>query len=122
VKTPSKPCYVTGVMQQLVRITVNGMMNAVDAIGEEGEITITLGSKKENYKLIIKDSGPGIPSKILESVFDPFFSTKGSGGTGLGLYVSYNMVKAHNGSISLTSPVAGGAQLEILLPKDEVTK
>ncbi len=64
----------------------------------------------------MKDSGKGIPAEFLPHVFDPFFSTKGVGGTGLGLSVSYGIIKNHKGTIRVESTVGTGTAFTIELP------
>lgn len=98
--------------QQLKQIFWNLLLNAVDAVGSRGG-SIQISSeelKKENLewvKILIRDSGVGIPSAIQEKIFDPFFTTKMEG-TGLGLSLVYQMVKAHSGSIGLQSQEGSG--------------
>ena len=69
--------------------------------------------------MTISDNGSGIDPAILKKIFDPFFTTKGNAGTGLGLYVSYNIVKLHNGTIFVKSTVGKGTKVLISLPKGE---
>ena len=69
--------------------------------------TVSVSTKKEGNKVLIsvKDNGPGIPQKILDKIFQPFFTTKPTGqGTGLGLSLSYDIVKAHGGELSVRTP------------------
>ena len=65
----------------------------------------------------VKDNGSGIPQKILDKIFQPFFTTKPTGqGTGLGLSLSYDMIKAHGGEIKAESKEGEGSEFIILLP------
>jgi signal transduction histidine kinase len=65
----------------------------------------------------IEDDGPGIDPAARERIFDPFFTTKAVGeGTGLGLYISYEIVRAHGGEIRVESKPGHGARFEVLLP------
>ncbi|MCK5323063.1 MAG: PAS domain-containing sensor histidine kinase, partial [Desulfobulbaceae bacterium] len=64
-----------------------------------------------------RDNGEGIPEDVRKKIFDPFFTTKPPGkGTGLGLGISYGIVKGHNGEIIVTSEVGKGTEFEVILP------
>jgi signal transduction histidine kinase len=81
--------------------------------------TIWVSTKKAGDKVLIsvKDNGPGIPQKILDKIFQPFFTTKPTGkGTGLGLSLSYDIVKAHGGEIKVESKEGEGTEFIIQLP------
>jgi signal transduction histidine kinase len=78
-----------------------------------------VSTKKAGDKVLIsvKDNGPGIPQKILDKIFQPFFTTKPTGkGTGLGLSLSYDIVKAHGGEIKVESKEGEGTEFIIQLP------
>jgi len=65
----------------------------------------------------VKDNGPGIPQKVLDKIFQPFFTTKPTGqGTGLGLSLSYDIVKAHGGELKVETKEGEGAEFTIVLP------
>jgi two-component system, NtrC family, sensor kinase len=119
---PGHPCYVRGIRAQLVQVVVNGIINAVDASDAGGSIAVDILDKREMFEIAIVDNGRGIDPAIAGKVFDPFFTTKGNQGTGLGLYVSYNLVTAHNGTITLAPGEKVGAKLSILLPRVEQEK
>ncbi|MAO56305.1 MAG: hypothetical protein CMM61_11485 [Rhodospirillaceae bacterium] len=73
--------------------------------------------EKDHVRISVKDTGPGIPEKVLRRVFDPFFTTKEAGkGTGLGLAVVHGIVTAHHGAIRVTTRLGKGTQFEIFLP------
>ena len=81
--------------------------------------TKKVGDKPESYRVEIKvrDNGPGIPQKILDKIFQPFFTTKPTGqGTGLGLSISYDIVKAHGGEIKVVSNEGEGTEFILSLP------
>jgi signal transduction histidine kinase len=87
--------------------------------GEGYEPTVTVSTKKENDKVIvtIMDNGMGIPQKILDKIFQPFFTSKPTGqGTGLGLSLSYDIIKSHGGEIQVKSNEGKGAGFIIQLP------
>jgi signal transduction histidine kinase len=76
-------------------------------------------TKKVGDKVLIsvRDNGPGIPQKILDKIFQPFFTTKPTGqGTGLGLSLSYDIVKAHSGELRVKTKDGEGAEFVITLP------
>jgi signal transduction histidine kinase len=65
----------------------------------------------------------GIPKTIIDKIFDPFFTTKEVGkGTGLGLYISYNMIKSHQGSIEVTSEIGEGTTFTMRMPRQVISK
>jgi signal transduction histidine kinase len=69
----------------------------------------------------ISDDGPGIPSEAMARIFDPFFTTKPVGvGTGLGLFVSHEIVRRHGGSITVDSDPATGTRVAVVLPTAEL--
>ncbi len=81
--------------------------------------TVWLSTKKENNKILImvRDNGPGIPANILDKIFQPFFTTKPTGqGTGLGLSLAYDIVKAHGGELKVETKEGDGAAFIIILP------
>jgi signal transduction histidine kinase len=103
--------------QQLQQVFFNILLNSVDAIAEGGIITVvtrydeTLGA----VVVEIRDTGKGIPAKLREKVFQPFFTTKGKG-TGLGLAISKRIIDEHGGSIAVANQVSGGVAFMITLP------
>ncbi len=103
---------------QLQQVFLNLINNGVDAVGQGGKIEIssklTIDGKLE---MVFADSGPGIPAENLKQIFDPFFTTKDPGkGTGLGLYICYDIIKKLGGSISVENRKNGGAMFTIVLP------
>ena len=81
--------------------------------------TVWVSTKKVGDKVLIsvRDNGPGIPQKILDKIFQPFFTTKPTGqGTGLGLSLSYDIVKAHGGQLKVETKEGEGSTFIIQLP------
>ena len=102
---------------------INNAFYAVDEkkrqIGDGYEPTVSVSTKKEKDKIEIKvqDNGNGIPQKVLDKVFQPFFTTKPTGqGTGLGLSLSYDIIKAHGGELKVHTNEGQGAEFIIELP------
>lgn len=106
------------VPDQLLQVILNILLNAIDAL-KDGKGKVNIDSKQEgDYILIsITDDGIGIPEEHLNKIFEPFFTTKDVGrGTGLGLSVSYGIIKNFNGSIQVKSKVGEGSTFTIKLP------
>lgn len=108
--------------QRIQELFLNLILNAVQAIEpENGTISISALQNPSDGKTTIRveDSGKGVPEEIRHRVFDPFFTTKAEGkGTGLGLYIVYNIVQKHNGSIRLENCMTGGTRFVIEFPAD----
>lgn len=102
---------------ELNQVFMNILMNAAQAINDQGIITISTGSDGGHVWVAIGDDGEGIPETNLSRIFDPFFTTKPVGkGTGLGLAISYGIVAKHNGRIDVTSTPGQGSMFRIVLP------
>jgi len=112
------PC-IKGCSTELREVMVNLINNALDAMPKGGELRIeTL--REDNYvKIILQDNGIGIPKSIKNKVFDPFFTTKGQQSSGLGLSVSYGIIKRHRGEIIIDSVKAKGTIFTIKIPLSE---
>jgi signal transduction histidine kinase len=97
---------------------MNLLVNAAHAIENEGTITVRTGEENDHIWVEVSDNGKGIAPEHIDKIFDPFFTTKAVGqGTGLGLSVSYSIIKKHNGEIQIQSHVGIGTTFRILLPK-----
>jgi len=110
---------------QIQQVLVNLLLNANDAIGENGGSIDVATNFAETAKdpeqmkaleIAVKDTGCGIKTDDLQKIFDPFFSTKGPKGTGLGLAVAWGIVEKHNGKIEVESEVGRGTTFRIILP------
>ena len=89
---------------QIVQVFTNLITNAVDAMSNGGTLTISLSGDPERIGIEVRDTGVGIPQENIKKIFDPFFTTKQMGkGTGLGLAVTYGIVKMHRGDIKVQS-------------------
>ncbi len=114
-----------GNSNQLQHVFFNIFYNARDAMSEKGWINInTECNSNSAIRILISDSGIGIPEENLAVVFDPFFTTKeDEKGTGLGLSVVYGIIKSHNGEINVKSNIGEGTAFEIILPlKDNLSE
>lgn len=102
---------------QIEQVVINVLLNAVQAIDEKGSISIRSGMDAEKRMVTIKvqDNGYGIPQDKLKKIFEPFYTTKAEG-TGLGLAVSYGIIKNHQGNIEIMSEPASGTLITIKLP------
>ena len=102
---------------QLQQVFVNLLLNAVQAIETTGVITIhtRMNASADNILVEIEDTGGGIPSEQMNKIFEPFFSTKRNG-SGLGLSVSYGIVKNHGGRLEVQSTPGKGTRFTIILP------
>ena len=103
---------------QIEQVFLNIMKNAIDAVEEGGLVTVSTGTKDEDTVCVsIRDNGTGIPDDKLKQIFEPFFTTKGrEKGTGLGLFVSYGIMKKLGGSIIVESGVDKGTEFIIDIP------
>ena len=105
-----------GKMQQVL---VNLLLNAADAMGERGRVTLSAGCDGGAVELVVRDTGPGIEAEALPMLFEPFFTTKDPGrGTGLGLAICQSIVGSFGGAISVSSEPGRGAAFLIRLPVD----
>ncbi len=113
---------VLGAPQQVGRVLLNLIINAIEAMPNGGRLEITAGLERslrgdqEVLSLTLADSGPAIPAEYMERIFDPFFTTK-PGGTGLGLFVSHNIIQQHGGILRVEN-LAGeqGVAFTLTLP------
>ncbi|HIJ86333.1 MAG TPA: PAS domain S-box protein [Desulfuromonadales bacterium] len=103
----------------LRQVFMNLLINACHAIKDGGSVDISTSYSGEDQavSILVRDSGCGISPDVIDRIWDPFFTTKEVGkGVGLGLALSYNIVKRHGGEISVKSAVGGGSQFMVRLP------
>src|SRR4030042_5521597 len=110
---------------QMHQVFLNLFLNAIQAMPNGGELKIEVspeisrsqdGSKKKFIKIVISDTGTGIPTNIVQKIFDPFFTTKPRG-IGLGLSITYQIIKTHGGKIKVESQLERGTSFMISLPE-----
>lgn len=112
------PC-VQGNLRNLQQVFTNLLLNAIQATPAGGRIAVSARLDREERQVLMSvvDSGPGVPANIRQQIFEPFFSTKEVGkGTGLGLAVSYSIVKRHGGRIEVHGEEGQGAEFVVMLP------
>jgi signal transduction histidine kinase len=111
------PC-VEGDPSALRQVCMNLLMNAHQAIGDQGVVeVVTSGPEQGMIAIAIRDTGCGIPKDHIDRIWDPFFTTKEAGnGTGLGLALTYSIVKRHSGEIRVESSPGQGTLFTVLLP------
>jgi two-component system NtrC family sensor kinase len=108
---------IAGDQAQLQQVILNLISNAIDAIGKDGTVSVKSRADDSVIRVVIADTGPGIPENMQKKIFDPFFTTKSSGkGTGLGLWISYTIIEKLGGSLSLRSQAGKGAEFTITMP------
>ena len=113
--TPDLP-WVEADANQLQQVLLNLLNNAREALGGRGEIRVSTALTADGrVRFSVTDDGPGIPPEIQPRIFVPFFTTKEEG-TGLGLSVSYRIVRDHGGRLEVTSEPGAGAAFTVDLP------
>ena len=115
---------IRGIKGEIRQVISNLLVNAFEAIDSGGVVTIQTRSADDKAVLSIADNGPGIPAPMLPNVFDAFFTTKQGTGTGLGLWITQNIVEKHDGTIAVsssTSPADHGTEFVIEFPLSGAT-
>jgi CheY-like chemotaxis protein len=102
---------------ELREVLVNMVFNAVDAMPEGGQLTLAAEDFDDSVVISVGDTGTGMAPEVKSRIFDPFFTTKGKAGMGLGLAVSFGIIRRHEGSVEVESEVGVGTKFKISLPK-----
>lgn len=115
--------YIEGNEVQISQLILNLIINAFQALGEEGgEVRVTTKRVGSDILFEVADNGPGIKDEIKEKIFDPFFTTKESGaGTGLGLAIALQAAEDHKGRMEVESEEGKGTSFKVYIPELEVT-
>jgi signal transduction histidine kinase len=109
-----------GYPQEISQIWLNLILNALDALANQGTLSITTQAAQDQVIVRIEDTGTGIAQEDLSRVFDPFFTTKDVGkGTGLGLHLVYQLITKHGGQIELESRLDKGCTVTVYFPIDK---
>ena len=106
---------IVGTPAQLKQVLLNLMLNAAESMPEGGVLQIEVYPQSDGATLAITDTGTGMDEDMLEHIFEPFYSTKGDG-TGLGLSVTYGIIKGHGGDIRVESEIGKGSRFIVWLP------
>ncbi|OGW41713.1 MAG: hypothetical protein A2010_08115 [Nitrospirae bacterium GWD2_57_9] len=102
---------------QIGQVVMNMLLNAIHSIRPPGKITVSTRFSGKSVDVVFADTGKGIPEEYVHKIFDPFFTTKDSSkGTGLGLAVSYGIIKKHRGDIEVVSAPGEGTTFTVRLP------
>ncbi len=113
---------VLGDPSELREVLTNLIFNSIDAMPEGGKIFLESDKDKEFVLIKVRDTGLGMTEEVIKKAFDPFFSTKGVKGIGLGLSVAYGIISRHKGNIKIESQPKKGTTFLIQLPKSQVLK
>jgi len=109
--------FIKGDPVELREVLVNMIYNAVDAMPSGGEVRVATQENRDHVVVYITDTGTGMTPEVKQRLFDPFFTTKGKAGTGMGLAVSFGIIRRHEGSIEVDSEPGRGTTFKISLPK-----
>jgi len=109
---------IRGSRPEIMEVLTNLIFNSVEAMGERGEISIRTEAKNSKVYLYFQDTGEGISKRVQNRVFDPFFTTKGPKASGLGLSVSYGIMKRHRGDIKVESKKGKGSTFTLSFPSE----
>ena len=110
------PVYVVGEVAELREVVLNLIFNAVDAMPNGGTIEVGTRAELDTGCFWVADSGCGMPPETAARIFEPFYTTKGKQGTGLGLSASHGIISRHGGEIMLVSEPNEGTRFEVRLP------
>jgi signal transduction histidine kinase/ActR/RegA family two-component response regulator len=113
---------VMGDDSELREVLVNMVFNAIDAMPEGGTLTLATEIINDSVVITIADTGVGMYPEVRSKIFDPFFTTKGSAGLGLGLAVSFGIIRRHGGQIDVDSHYGKGTEFRITLPLASVAR
>jgi len=113
---------IMGDQSELREVLINMIFNAVDAMPNGGAISLSAIDDGDNVVISVGDTGVGMSQEVRSRIFDPFFTTKGTAGMGLGLAVSFGIVRRHEGTIEVESTINHGTIFRITLPVATMTR
>jgi signal transduction histidine kinase len=106
--------------EQLKQVILNLLLNSVQAMPNGGRIVVSAAKEQATLKIRVRDQGTGIPKEMVDSIYDPFFTTKETG-TGLGLPIAYQVIEQHGGELILEENSEQGACFAITIPAEGKT-
>ena len=113
---------VMGDDSELREVLVNMVFNAIDAMPEGGTLSLTTRIAGDSVIIKVVDTGVGMYPEVRSKIFDPFFTTKGTAGLGLGLAVSFGIIRRHGGNIEVESRYGKGSEFRITLPVAKIAE
>ena len=113
---------VMGDDSELREVLVNMVFNAIDAMPEGGTLTMSSRTVGEQVVITVVDTGVGMYPEVRSRIFDPFFTTKGKAGLGLGLAVSFGIIRRHSGNVEVESQYGRGTEFRITLPVAKIAE
>jgi PAS domain S-box-containing protein len=116
-----RPAMAMGDSSELREVVLNLIFNAVDAMPQGGIIDVGTSIEGATARFWVADSGAGMTQDIIARIFEPFYSTKGERGTGLGLSASHGIIENHGGDINVISAPGKGTRFDVILPLHEST-
>lgn len=108
--------FVRGVASELREVVTNVLVNAIDAMPNGGRLAVGARSAGDRAEVVVADSGCGMPPEVVARIFDPFYTTKGAKGNGLGLSIAHGIVGRHGGEILVESQPSVGTTMRIAIP------
>ena len=117
---PDADVVVRGDDKRIQQALLNIMLNALQAVNSNGEVTVTMLAGENTAEVIVRDNGRGIPTKDLREITKPFFTTKEQG-SGLGMNIVSNIVEEHRGTLNIESEAGKGTQVTIAFPLASAT-
>jgi PAS domain S-box-containing protein len=105
----------------LAEVMTNLILNAMDAMPDGGTLSIATRDTRDGVLITVTDTGIGMPESVRRRIFEPFFSTKGEAGSGLGLSMAYSIVRRHGGEIRVESEPGRGTTFSLTLPESQQT-
>ena len=114
-------CTIRGNETEILELTINLVKNAVEAMPKGGDLTVAVYTEHDFAALKVEDTGKGIPENLKDKLFQPFFTTKGDHGTGMGLTTASGIARAHSGTISVQSSPGKGSVFTVSFPSISLT-